>query len=139
MNNVLTVSNNVLILATSSKENTYSPIKIGNKDVPKYLTCRDNIIEINDKEKMIEVANRVHSIKLSIENNSIENIDIIEIDDNFVYGICNHDWYIYVDKNNKIYHEIISIDSRAIEEYNNALMAIEEKFNLIKEGTTYGL
>ena len=89
--------------------------------------------------KMIEVANRVHSIKLSTQNNSIENIDIIEIDDNFVYGIVNNDWYIYVDKNNKIYHEIINIDSRAIEEYNNALMAIEEKFNLTKEVTNYGL
>ena len=88
---------------------------------------------------MIEVANRVHSINSIIENKSIDNIDVIEIDDNFVYGICNHDWYIYVDKNNKIYHEILNIDSRAIEEYNNALMAIEEKFNLTKEVATYGL
>ena len=133
------VSNNVLVLATVSKENTYSPVKLGNENVQKYLTCRDKITEVFDKEKMIEIANRVHSIKLSTQNNSIENIDIIEIDDNFVYGICNHDWYIYVDKNNKIYHEIINIDSRAIEEYNNALMAIEEKFNLTKEVATYGL
>ena len=133
------VSNNVLVLATSSKEKPFELVKLGNEQVQKYLTCRDNIMEINDKENMIEVANRVHSIKLSTQNNSIENIDIIEIDDNFVYGICNHDWYIYIDKNNQMYHEIINIDFRAIEEYNNALMAIEEKFNLTKEGTTYGL
>lgn len=133
------VSNNVLVLATSSKENMYSPVKLGNQNVQKYLTCRDKITVVFDKEKMIEVANRVHSINSIIENKSIDNIDVIEIDDNFVYGICNHDWYIYVDKNNKIYHEIINIDSRAIEEYNNALMAIEEKFNLTKEVATYGL
>ena len=54
-------------------------------------------------------------------------------------SIKANSYNIYVDKNNKMYHEIISIDSRSIEEYNNALMAIEEKFNLTKEGTTYGL
>ena len=127
--------------ATISKENMYSPVKLGNQNVQKYLTCRDKIIEIYDREKMIEVANRVHSIKLSIENNSIENIDIIEIDDNFVYGICNNDWYIYVDKNNNIYHEIISIDKRAVEEYNMALMVIQEKFliNNEREDMSHGL
>lgn len=135
------VASSVLVLATASKEKPFVSVKLGNESVQKHLTCRDKLIEIYDKEKMIEVANRVHSIKLSIENNSIENIDIIEIDDNFVYGICNNDWYIYVDKNNNIYHEIISIDKRAVEEYNRALVEIKEKFiaNQTKEGIFHGL
>ena len=47
----------------------------------------------------------------------------------FKYAEANNDWYIYVDMNDEIHMEVISVDQRAVMEASRAKERIESKRN----------
>ena len=47
----------------------------------------------------------------------------------FKYAEANNDWYIYVDMNDEIHMEVISVDQRAVMEASRAKERIESERN----------
>ena len=119
------VSEIAIILATSNHGNLV-PINFDKNTVPHYSVCRDKITFSSNREDMLTIINRVHAVKSYSQTNSLDNIEPIYLEDDFLYGCGNNDWYIYIDENMQLHSEIIDIDERAYKEYNIAMEHIKK-------------
>lgn len=120
-----------IIMATKAKGNSYVPINL-NGELPTYLPARETIIETDKAKEIQNMVIRIKSIKALLNGEQLEYLDE-EIIDEIKYGVANQDWYIYVDNNNVIHKEIISIDKRAEIEFEEYLREVEKTYG----GTTW--
>jgi len=117
-----------VVLATRSEDGPLVPIKFSKTYLPLYETARDEIRIIKDIEELNSFVNRIHSIKLILEGNDYHYIEPVSVPE-FKYAEANNDWYIYVDMNDEIHMEVISVDQRAVVEASRAKERIESERN----------
>ena len=121
-----------LLITHTTDELDLHNIKYGNPNVS-YQDPREIIRHCNfktDNTKRINHAlKRINSVRYS--NTEISELDSFKLltSDNLYKCIYNEDWYILIFENNNIYGEYLSIDKRAIDEYNIAVDEIEKEFN----------
>ena len=120
------ISTSGIILSTKAKGNKYVTIKTG-MELPTYLPARENVIESTNIKDVMEKIVRVSTIKSIISGEQMQYIDEITINE-IKYAVVNNDWYIYVDNEGNIHKEIIDIDPRAIEEFNEYLRKVEKTY-----------
>ena len=80
----------------------------------------------NDEEsslivKLIEIINRVHSVKEVLDGKDYREVDeTIPLDEIILYGVANNDYYVYVNANGEVHDLLIDNDKRAIAEFEQA-------------------
>ena len=116
------------MVATTSKNVNDITIDFDKSNMPSYLPAR---CEIKHGEYLKSDIDRIHSVNSIIKNNN--DFESINFDKKIKYTICNNDWYICVDEDNKIYGEIIDIDKRAFLEFKKCYDAVLEKYNIINQ------
>ena len=131
------VGSRAIVLATSNNGRLV-PVDLDKSKVPIYPVCRNKIMSSTNLSDIISVMNRVSAVKNYLETGALEKIEALNFLDGFIYGICNDDWYIYVDESYNIHSEIINIDKRALKEYTLALEQMEKYVSKIKKGENYG-
>ena len=131
------VGSRAIVLATSNNGRLV-PVDLDKSKVPIYPVCRNKIMSSTNLSDIISVMNRVSAVKNYLETGDLEKIEALNFLDGFIYGICNDDWYIYVDESYNIHSEIINIDKRALREYTLALEQMEKYVSEIKKGENYG-
>ncbi len=103
-------------IVLSSTGDPYMPIDFDKSKVPSYFPAREKAYVGNDTLKLMDMINRVHSVKEALSGRNYEYVEPISFDNEIVYGVVNQDWYICIDRMGNIYEEIIPIDKRAQEE-----------------------
>lgn len=133
------VNRQAIVLATNSSKE-FAPINFDKTNVPKYPTARDKIKYTKNLDDIKYLIERVHAIKEYLETDDLTNIEPVTLD-NFMYGVGNNDWYIYIDSDFNIHSEIINIDNRALKEYEVAMEYIKNYINeqTKKEGVNHGI
>ena len=113
----------VHVLATTSGADKFVKTTDNTNEIPIYKPAREKIIKGNNI-KLIEKINRIHIINKIFNNENFRYVtpQVTKI----TYGIVGEDWYIYIDEYGNIEKEIIERDTRALDEYNNALEQIKE-------------
>lgn len=106
------IDNTGIILATTAINKSFTPIKLGVENLPIYKPYRPKPRIITNPKTRIEKINRILSLKYIIEENRYEDLNPINPTD-IQYMCATDDWYIYIDKENKIHYAIIKIDERA--------------------------
>ncbi len=136
------VNSSAIILATSETNGKFAPVNLDKSKVPTYQPLREkpqlakNIPEASNK------INRVNSVKRLLAGENYEYIEPYKFPNGLIYSIVANDWYIYVDENGNIIHDIIDVDPRAKEELATALVEVENNLAQIKsenQEVKYGL
>lgn len=135
------VSDNVIVLATTSKTDKFVPLNFDKKRIPKYLPAREKTIKSTDIQIVSAKITRIDTIKKMLSGENYEYISAYEFPNGLTYAIVNEDWYIYVDEKGEIHKDIIDIDPRAKEEYAEYLIQIETELNRgsINKENSYGI
>ncbi len=120
-------SGKAIIVATTSKvQNVMTPINFDNNGEIYYPPARDEVREVIDLIEITSIVNRINGIKKLKSDTPLSDLDRIYIND-FVYGIVNNDFYIYVNAKGEIKYDIIMGDERALIELEDARAKVIEK------------
>lgn len=135
------VSNNVIILATTSKTSKFVPLNFDKKNIPKYLPAREKIISSTDIQIVSAKITRIDTIKRMLAGENYEYISALEFKNGLTYAIVSEDWYICIDENGLIHSDAIDLDPRAKEELAEYMIKLETELNQgnIKKESTYGI
>ena len=114
-----------IILATNAKKGSFTPVNFDNSRIKMYLPAREIVKETTDVKIACDIINRIHLVKEQLEKNSYEYSKIV-LTEELIYCISNQDWYIWVDSNLEIHEELITVDKRAVIEYNEAKSKVAE-------------
>ncbi len=117
-----------IVLASVSKDFKDIKLDFDKEDMPRYLPAR---CEIQQGKYLKSEIERIHSINLIIKD--CEEVEPLEFDSKIKYTICNKDWYICVDEDNRVYAEIIDIDKRAFVEFEKCYDMVLDKYNIGKD------
>ena len=131
------VNSNCVVLSTTAKNSSFTPIDLNNQNVPDYLPAREQVVETFDSKLAISNINRVHLIKKELLEEMYEFEEEIIID-NLIYCLFNQDWYIYVDTNFNIYEERIDVDERSLKELEEARIKVLQFIQIQKKMKTEG-
>lgn len=123
------VSNNVIVLATTAKEQPFVKVNFDKTNIPMYKPAREKPRIYNDVQAVSSKINRINSINQILNGENYEYLKGIEFEKGLTYAIVSEDWYIYVDELGNIYQEVIEIDPRAKEEMAKYLIELETKIN----------
>lgn len=118
--------NEVVLLASSSADNTLVPVNLDKEQIPSYQVCRNKLTYSSNIMKMYANIQRVHAMNEYLKTKKLVLIEPITFETGFIYGVGNDDWYIYIDNNYDVHSEIISLDERATKEYENAMEYINQ-------------
>lgn len=129
------VSQNAVILATTSEDGKPVPLKL-NPNQPKYQPVRLPVLEYDkcDLKTHINIQ-RIKCLKECIINNNDKefyqkiDIDVNELETNYLRIFLGQDWFVTIDENYNIEYAIILGDERAKQELDEAI----KNANLIKE------
>ncbi len=122
------VSTSAIILASSNENNELVPIDFNKEKIETYLPAREKVTASYDNS-LIDTMNRVHSVNAVLNGEDYAYVEPIALEGDIKYAICNQDWYIYVDCENKMHSELIPIDPRAKEEFDLAYNKVCEMYN----------
>jgi hypothetical protein len=129
-----------VLLASSSKNGKFVPVNFDKSHIPKYLPARDLSKFVENKIDFLSFATRIHSIGILKKGISCDYIKPLDLSDGFIIGICNNDWYVYLDEKHMIHEEIITTDERAIKEMESAkLRLININEDMKKEDSNRGI
>ena len=120
------VGNSAIVLATTAKEEKYTPVNFDKTNMPMYKPCRAKPLILTSEKDLIGRINRVASIKTVLSGISYEDIGRMEFEEGLICGVVSDDWYIYVDKQKNIHYDYIDIDERAKVEIQHYLEVIDE-------------
>ena len=113
------INNSGIILASTDKP--FAPIKFETEKLPEYLPARDIPYKGKGDDKLIEIINRVHSVKEVLDGKDYREVDeTIPLDEIILYGVANNDYYVYVNANGEVHDLLIDNDKRAIAEFEQA-------------------
>ncbi len=132
------VSNYAVVLATTGENGKVVPLKPDGENQPVYEAVRLQPIEytheqINDSIKTS--LQRITAIKRCLENQDnpeyykIFDFDYEILETTYIHVIIGQDWFVALDANGNLTHDIAVQNEHSIEELNNALA----KMNQIKE------
>lgn len=132
------VNSNAVVLATTGENGLAVPLKLDGENQPVYEPVRLQPREYSAEQITdgIKISmQRITSIKQCLENK--ENKDYYKtmdfdyeiLDTIYVYAIIGQDWYVALDSNGNIIHEIAVQNEHSIEELNEAIA----KISTIKE------
>ncbi len=121
----------------SSTGDPYTKVELDLPTVPTYSPAREKTYVGADNAKMMDMINRVHSIKQALSGVDYEYVEPVSFENEIIYGFVNQDWYICMDALGNIYEEIILVDKRALEELETARKLIAEYVPEKKEVDTY--
>ena len=132
------VNSNAVVLATTGENGLAVPLKLDGENQPVYEPVRLQPREYSAEQITdgIKISmQRITSIKQCLENK--ENKDYYKtidfdyeiLDTIYVYAIIGQDWYVALDNNGNIIHEIAVQNEHSIEELNEAIA----KISTIKE------
>ncbi len=125
-----------IVLATTKKP--FVPIDFNKANIPTYFPAREEAYAANDSNRLRAMINRVHAIRYALAGFNYEYIEPLKFDSGIRYGIVNQDWYIYIDQKGEIYEELISFDSRAMEELEEARNRIYQMKNSEEQSIKIG-
>ncbi len=109
----------VIVSTTSKEKESIVPINFDNSHEVYYLPARDEVRVVKDLTEFTSIVNRINAIKRLQNQEELISIQVIYIDD-FVYGIANNDFYIYINSKGEIIEDIITNDERALIELEDA-------------------
>ena len=137
------VSYNAVVLATTGENNLAKAIKLDSNQ-PIYEAVRLEPLEYNKENintSVLVSLQRITAIKECLENIDMVNyyktidFDYEIFDTEYVHVIIGQDWYVALDVNGNITHDIAVQNEHSIEELNAALSKINElKNEQIKSG-----
>ena len=116
---------NAVVLASTSYNRPFEPLNFSKKNLPMYLPARDNVRYVTNHDEMLNVVNRIYTVKLALDGVPFEYISsnasgylisLVSNIDNVIYFVCNNDWYYCVCSDGRIYQDFIDIDKRAVKE-----------------------
>lgn len=133
------VGTSAIVLASSKTNNELVPIDFNKEKIETFLPARELVKETYDNT-LLEDINRVHSVNAVLNGEEYQYVEPISLENDIKYAICNQDWYIYIDGENKMHSELIPIDLRAKEEFTLAYNKVCEMYNKSEkiEGEKYG-
>lgn len=136
------VNSSAIILATSATNGRFAPVNLDKSKVPTYQPLREKPLLAKNIQEASGKINRVNAVKRLLAGENYEYIEPYKFPNGLIYSIVANDWYIYVDENGNIIHDIIDIDPRAKEELSTALIEVEKNLAQIKsdnQEVKYGL
>jgi hypothetical protein len=123
------VSNHAVVLASTANNYNNIKVKLGPRNHPTYSCVRLKPKELYDSHLIFENIVRIDFIKSYLNNDCEFDSDIVaeqEKDNLFKYALVGDDWYVAIDKDNKIISSYIEGDSRLFDEYNEALDKVNQ-------------
>lgn len=133
------VSSIAVVLATTSTDAAFAPVNFDKSNVPVYQPARECAKESTNVDILNSNINRVHSIHQALSGQNYKYIEPITFQEGFLYGIVGQDWYLYVDANQQVHEDLISIDKRAEEELKIARKKAQAYISEKREESTYGI
>lgn len=144
------INTHAIVLASTNPDNKLVKINLDKRKVPTYLPAREQSIKTTNYEELLPFINRIHAVKIYNETRELSKIEPISLDTGFVFGMANHDWFIYLDMSGQIHEGLLPFDARAEQELESARqiilasyehLSIHQENNETKEqgSGTYGL
>ena len=128
------VNQNAVVLATTGENGMAVPLKLNSTSQPIYKTCRLPLKHFETPNIGNEVKilmQRIDVLRTSIETQDSEYYKSVDYDfeileNEFVYAIIGQDFYVALDVNGNIRHNIAVKNEDAIKEYEEVLETIEQ-------------
>lgn len=114
-----------IVLATTATNEKFVPIDFNKDNLPEYMPARDLVRYVTNPDDMINIVNRIYTVKLALEGMPFEYISsnasgylisLVSNIENVIYFVCNNDWYYCVCSDGRIYQNFIDKDKRAVRE-----------------------
>lgn len=128
------VNQNAVVLATTGENGMAVPLKLNSTSQPIYKTCRLPLKHFETPNIGNEVKilmQRIDVLRTSVETQDPEYYKSVDYDfeileNEFVYAIIGQDFYVALDVNGNIRHNIAVKNEDAIKEYEEALETVEQ-------------
>ncbi len=118
------ITTHAIVLASTNPDNKLVKINLDKRKVPTYLPTREQSIKTTNYEELLPYINRIHAVKIYNETRELSKIEPISLETGFVYGMANHDWFIYLDGSGQIHEGLLPFDARAERELESARQII---------------
>ncbi len=89
-------------------------------DLPEYAPAREIAYEGNNKNKLVNMINRVSGVKELLSGAELSFIERVVDETDVEYGVVSDDFYIYVDKDGVVHEDFIDRDERVTKEMESA-------------------